>query len=156
MSAHKIASFSIDDSALPPPAPEVEQERNIAIFDLLDANHFRLIAEDAPSGPYAVSLALRERILTFTIDGIDGKQSFTLPFSPFRKAARAYFAVCDSYLAAVRTKTPAEIAQLDAGRKVLHNEGAALVIERLSAHAEIDDNTSRRLFTLISSLYFKG
>lgn len=153
---HRIASFTLDDSALPPPTPEVEQERNIAIFDLLDSNHFRLTAPDAPHGPYAVTLSLRERILTFAVTGESGAHEFTMPFSPFRKAARSYYTVCDSYLAAVRTQSPQEIARLDEGRKALHNDGAALVTARLAEHAEIDDNTSRRLFTLISSLYFKG
>lgn len=153
---HRIASFVLDDSALPPPSPEVEQERNIAIFDLLEANSFRLVEANAPDGPYAMTLALRERILSFEIAAEAGAVNFTLPFSPFRKAARAYFGVCESYLDAVRTRTPDEIARLDEGRKALHNDGAALVAERLAPHAEIDENTSRRLFTLISSLYFKG
>lgn len=150
-----ITTFTLDDSALPPPTPEVEQERNIAIFDLLEANTFRLT--EGPAGPYAVTMALRERLLTFTAKTEDGKTAeFTLPYSPFRKAARSYFTVCESYLAAVRTKTAEDIAQLDEGRKALHNDGAALVTERLSEHVEIDDNTARRLFTLIGSLYFKG
>lgn len=151
-----IATFALDDSALPPPTPEVEQERNIAIFDLLEANTFRLLAPDAPAGPYTLTLALRERLLHFAVKAEAGEMNFTLPFAPFRKAARAYYTVCESYLDAVRTKSPEEIAQLDKGRKALHNDGAALVIERLADHAKIDDNTSRRLFTLISSLYFKG
>jgi len=150
-----IIAFILDDSALPPPTPEVEQERNIAIFDLLDANTFRM--KSGATGPYAVTMALRERLLSFTAKTDAGEtHEFTLPYAPFRKAARAYFTVCESYLAAVRTKSPDEIAQLDEGRKALHNDGAALVTERLSEHVEIDDNTARRLFTLIGSLYFKG
>lgn len=149
-----ITAFTLDDSALPPPTPEVEQERNIAIFDLLDANTFRL--KSGASGPYALTMALNGRILTFTARTDAGERhEFTLPYAPFRKMARSYFTVCESYLMAVRSKTPEEIAQLDEGRKALHNEGAALVAERLSDHVEIDDNTARRLFTLIGSLYIR-
>ncbi len=149
-----INTFTLDDSALPPPTPEIEQERNIAIFDLLDANVFRLVT--GPSGPYALTMALRERLLSFSAKTDAGEvYDFTLPYSPFRKAARSYYTVCESYLAAVRSKSPEEIAKLDEGRKTLHNEGAALVTERLSEHVEIDDNTARRLFTLIGSLYIR-
>jgi len=149
-----IKTFTLDDSALPPPTPEIEQERNIAIFDLLEANTFRM--KSGAPGPYALTMALRERILTFTALTDAGETNeFTLPYSPFRKAARAYFTVCESYLAAVRTKGPEDIAKLDEGRKALHNEGATLVTDRLSEHVEIDDNTARRLFTLIGSLYIR-
>jgi len=149
-----ITAFTLDDSALPPPTPEIEQERNIAIFDLLEANVFKL--NSGTAGPLSLTMALKERLLTFTAQTEAGEtHAFTLPYSPFRKAARAYFTVCESYLAAVRSKTPEEIAKLDEGRKELHNEGAALVIERLSEHVEVDDNTARRLFTLIGSLYIR-
>ena len=149
-----ITAFTLDDSALPPPTPEIEQERNIAIFDLLEANTF-FLKSGAP-GPYALTMGLRERVLTFTARTDDGgTEEFTLPYSPFRKAARAYFTVCESYLAAVRTKGPEDIAKLDEGRKALHDEGAILVTDRLSEYVEIDDNTARRLFTLIGSLYIR-
>ena len=149
-----VTNFTLDDSSLPPPTPEIEQERNIAIFDLLEANTFRL--KSGTPAPLALKMALRERLLSFTAKSETGETTeFTLPYAPFRKAARAYFTVCESYLAAVRNKTPEEIEQLDEGRKALHNEGAALVTERLSEHVEIDDNTARRLFTLIGSLYIR-
>lgn len=149
-----ISAFSLDDSALPPPTPEVEQERNIAIFDLLEANVFRL--KDGPAAPYSLSLALRERLLSFEMRTDAGDSTtFTLPYAPFRKAARAYFSVCESYLEAVRTKTADEIERLDQGRKALHDDGAELVKDRLAGYVEIDENTARRLFTLIGSLYIR-
>ena len=149
-----IITFTLDDSALPPPTPEVEQERNIAIFDLLEENTFRL--KSGATGPFALTMALHARLLTFTAKPETGEATaFTLPYAPFRKAARAYYTVCESYFAAVRSKTPEEIEQLDEGRKTLHNEGATLVTERLSEHVDIDNNTARRLFTLIGSLYIR-
>jgi len=106
-----ISAFTLDDSALPPPTPEIEQERNIAIFDLLEANTFRM--KSGAAGPYSLTMALKERLLTFTAQTEAGETNeFTLPYSPFRKAARAYYTVCESYLAAVRLKTPEEIARL--------------------------------------------
>lgn len=146
-----ISRFTLADGSALPPSPEIEQERNIAIFDLLEANRFRLKA--GPPPPYALTLALQERLLVFSFG--DETEGFTLPFAPFRKAARAYFTVCESYLAAVRTQGPEEIERLDEGRKALHDEGASLVKERLADHAELDETTARRLFTLIGSLYLK-
>ncbi len=149
-----ITGFTLDDSALPPPSPEIEQERNIAIFDLLEANTFRLT--DGPAPPYALTVALRGRLLQFSVQPASGAaHDFALPYAPFRKAARAYLTVCESYFTAVRSQGPDEIARLDEGRKQLHSEGAALVIERLSEQATTDDNTARRLFTLIGSLYLR-
>lgn len=149
-----ITAFTLDDSALPPPTAEVEQERNIAIFDLLEANVFKPVS--GLQGPFALTIALRERLLSFSIQPEAGDtENFTLPYAPFRKAARAYHTVCESYFAAVRTKSAEEIAGLDEGRKTLHNEGAELVTSRLSDHVGLDNNTARRLFTLISSLYIR-
>ncbi len=156
MSTH-IATFRIDDSALPAPTPEGEQERNIAIFDLLDGNHFRLLGEAAPDGPYDVTLAPADRQLVFSVTAPDDSVTeIMLPFSAFRKRARAYFGVCESYFEAVRQSAPEQIRILDEERKALHNEGATILRDRLAEQVEIDENTSRRFFTLVCSLLYRG
>ncbi len=157
MSTDRIAHFSIDDTNLPAASPEAEQERNIAIFDLLDGNRFKLLAEDAAAGPYTVILAPRDRQLVFVITAESGGISeIAIPFSAFRKRARAYFGICESYFEAVRRHSPDEIARLDEHRKAQHNEGADAVRERLADSVEVDDHTARRLFTLVCSLSYRG
>lgn len=157
METDRIATLKIDDSALPPVSPEAEQERNIAIFDLLDGNHFRMLDSGAARGPYAVTLVPRDRQIVFSITAANGEESeLTLPATAFRKRAKAYFGICESYFEAVRTHSPDEITRLDEGRKALHNEGADAVRERLAESVELDDNTSRRFFTLLCSLSYRA
>jgi uncharacterized protein (UPF0262 family) len=157
MSTDRIAHFSIDDTNLPPASPEAEQERNIAIFDLLDGNSFRLVAEGGGAGPHTVILAPRDRHLVFVVTTANGGiTEISLPFSAFRKRARAYFAICESYFEAVRRHSPDEIARLDEHRKTQHNEGADALRERLAESVEVDDHTARRLFTLVCSLSYRG
>ena len=155
--AARIAHFSIDDAALPPASAEAEQERNIAVFDLLDGNSFALTGEGAFPGPYTVVLAPRDRQLVFVVSAeAGGETEIGMPFSAFRKRARAYFGICESYFEAVRRHSPDEIARLDEHRKAQHNEGATALRERLAERVEIDDHTSRRLFTLVCSLSYRG
>ena len=153
---HRIATLVIDDAHLPPPSPAVEQERNIAIFDLLEANDFAPLPDGPPVGPYAVTLALEGRTLVLAVAGEGEARRIGVPYAPFRRAARAYHEVVAAYQDAIRTRGAAEIERLDEGRRQLHGEGAALVAERLSEQARMDDNTARRLFTLIASLTFRG
>jgi len=153
----RIEHLSIDESGLPAQSPEAEQERNIAIFDLLDGNSFRLLEGDAPVGPYTVILAPRDRHLAFLVTAADDSETeVTIPFSAFRKRARSYFAICESYFEAVRRHAPEEITRLDEHRKAQHNEGADALRERLLGRVELDDHTARRLFTLVCSLSYRG
>ena len=153
----RIAHFSIDETGLPAASPEAEQERNIAIFDLLDGNSFRLLPEGAPAGPYTVILAPRDRHLAFLVTATDDSETeIAVPFSAFRKRARSYFAICESYFEAVRRHSPEEITRLDEHRKAQHNEGADALRERLEGRAALDDHTARRLFTLVCSLSYRG
>ena len=153
----RIAHLSIDETGMPAASPEAEQERNIAVFDLLDGNRFRLLPETAPGGPYTVIIAPRDRHLAFLVTAADDSETeIALPFSAFRKRARSYFAICESYFEAVRRHAPEEIARLDEHRKTQHNEGADALRERLAGHAELDDLTARRLFTLVCSLSYRG
>ncbi len=157
MTTDRIAHFSIDDTNMPPASPEAEQERNIAIFDLLDGNSFKLVAEDAAAGPYTVILSPRDRHLVFEVTAANGGiTEIGIPFSTFRKRARAYFAICESYFEAVRRHSPDEIARLDEHRKAQHNEGANALRERLAETVVVDDHTARRLFTLVCSLSYRG
>ena len=153
----RIADIAIDAAAQPAPSPEAEQERNIAIFDLLEGNSFRLLPEGAPGGPYALLLAPRDRHLAILVTAADGSRTeIAIPLSAFRKRARAYFEICESYFEAVRRHTPAEIARLDEHRKAQHDEGAGALRDRLADRAEMDANTTRRLFTLVCSLTLRG
>ena len=135
-------------------SPEQKQERSIAVYDLMENNSFHLIGN---KGPYHLYLSKQTRHLLFEIKSIKEIpiNSFYLALGPFRKLIRDYNQICDSYYDAIRTKPPSQIQAIDVGRKALHDEGANLVIERLRGKIEINDDTARRLFTLISILRSK-
>src|SRR5690606_11345142 len=148
---------AIVDSALPPPAPEMEQERRVAIFDLLEDNSLTLpgrAGQDVPAGPYALLLAVRDRRLVFDLSSDTGEQvaEFHLSMGPFRQVVKDYFQICQSYFDAVKRLPPAQIEAIDMARRGIHNEGARTLQERLEGKAEIDIDTSLRLFTLICAL----
>ena len=159
--ADHLSEIMLDDSTLPPPTPEIEQERRIAIFDLLEENRFTLLPGGngvPPAGPYRLSLAVRDRRLAFDLATGDGTPagSFQLPLTPFSQVIRDYFQICDSYHDAVKRLPPAQIEAIDTARREIHDEGSRIVLERLSGHAETDLATARRLFTLICVLRFGG
>lgn len=153
----RLIRIQIDDRDLPPASAEMEQERRVAVFDLLEDNSFRLPGRDgqaAPDGPYALVLAMRERRLVFDISTQDGAlvAEFHLALGPFRQTVKDYFQICASYFEAVRRLPPAQIEAIDMARRGIHNEGARTLQERLEGKAVIDIDTSRRLFTLICAL----
>lgn len=157
----KLIDISLDDSNLPPPTPEIEQERRVAIFDLLEDNSFTLVAREGravPDGPYALALSIKERRLVFELT--DGKEAeagaFHLSLGPFRQVVKDYFQICESYFDAVKTLPPSQIETIDMARRGIHNEGARVLQERLEGKAEVDVDTARRLFTLICVLHFGG
>ena len=157
----RITHIEIDDRALPPPTPEIEQERKVAIFDLLEDNSFRLPERDGrpvPDGPYRLMLAIRDRRLVFDIRTEDEQQAaeFHLSLGPFRQVVKDYFQICESYFDAVKKLPPSQIEAIDMARRGIHNEGARVVQERLEGKAELDIDTARRLFTLICVLHFGG
>ena len=157
----KLIDISIDDSALPPPTPEIEQERKVAIFDLLEDNSFALPAREGheiPDGPYKLLLAIREHRLVFDISTESDEKvgEFHLSLGPFRQVVKDYFQICESYFDAVKKLPPSQIEAIDMARRGIHNEGARVLQERLEGKAEIDIDTSRRLFTLICVLHFGG
>jgi uncharacterized protein (UPF0262 family) len=157
----RIAHIEIDDSALPPPTPEIEQERKVAIFDLLEDNSFSLPERDGrpvADGPYRLMLAIRDRRLVFDIRTEDEQQAaeFHLSLGPFRQVVKDYFQICESYFDAVKKLPPSQIEAIDMARRGIHNEGARVVQERLEGKADLDIDTARRLFTLICVLHFGG
>lgn len=151
-----ICHIEIDTQGLPAPTPQIEQERKVAIFDLLEENTFTLPKEDAPDGPYRVTLAIREKRLVFDIDTEDGADAaeFHLSLSPFRQTVKDYWQICEAYFDAVKKLPPSQIEAIDMARRGIHNEGARLLQERLEGKAGIDIDTARRLFTLICVLHF--
>ena len=157
----RLISVEIDDTNLPAPNPEIEQERRVAIFDLLEENSFALPPRDdrdVPTGPYALKLAIRERRLVFDLTTDAGQKAaeFHLSLGPFRQVVKDYFQICESYFEAVKKLPPSQIEAIDMGRRGIHNEGARVLQERLEGKAEVDSDTARRLFTLICVLHWGG
>jgi uncharacterized protein (UPF0262 family) len=157
----RISHIELDDSALPPPTPEIEQERKVALFDLLENNSFTPAPRDGhpvPEGPYRLGLSIRERRLVFAIATEDKSEAgeFHLSLGPFRQVVKDYFQICESYFEAVKTLPPSQIETIDMARRGIHNEGARVLQERLEGKAEVDIDTARRLFTLICVLHFGG
>ncbi|MCK5910299.1 MAG: UPF0262 family protein [Caulobacter sp.] len=150
----RIQSIEIDEQSLAAGSRDQEQERQVAIFDLLDGNYFE--PADAVGGPYDVKLSLVENRLAFDIAGPGYARRHLLSLSPFRGVIKDYFLICDSYYAAIRNSTPQQIEALDMGRRGLHNEGSNLLRERLDGKVKTDLDTARRLFTLICALHWRG
>ncbi len=156
---NRISHIEIDDSGLKAPTPEIEQERRVAIFDLLEDNSFALPARGSasvPTGPYHLLLAIRDRRLVFDIDTAEGADAaeFHLSLGPFRQVVKDYFQICESYFDAVKKLPPSQIEAIDMARRGIHNEGARVLQERMEGKADVDIDTARRLFTLICVLHF--
>ena len=154
-----ISKIELDDRNLPPPTPEIDQERKVAIFDLLEGNSFKLpVREDKSTqeGPYHLDLSISDRRLVFDLstEAKTKAAEFHLSLGPFRQVVKDYFQICESYFEAVKTLPTNQIETIDMARRGIHNEGARVLQERLNGKADIDDQTARRLFTLICVLYF--
>ncbi len=157
----RICHIELDDANLPPPTPEIEQERKVAMFDLIEDNSFDLPQRgdrDVPGGPYRLGLSIREKRLVFDIktQSDDPAAEFHLSLSPFRQVVKDYWTICESYFDAVKNMPPSQIETIDMARRGIHNEGARILEERLEGKADIDNDTARRLFTLICVLHFGG
>ena len=152
----KLLKISLDEETVAARNADVEHERQVAIFDLLEDNHFALTSGE--DGPYHLNFSIINRRLCFDIRDTGDKQlaEIMLPLAPFRSVIRDYFTVCDAYYEAIKTASRARIEAIDMGRRSLHDEGAELLRERMARDIEIDDNTSRRLFTLICVLHVRG
>ncbi|GAB1582802.1 UPF0262 family protein [Phyllobacterium phragmitis] len=137
--------------------PDVEHERAVAIFDLIEENSFYPVGDEV-GGPYKLRLSLIESRLIFAITRESGEEVAThiLSLAPFRRVVKDYFMICESYYQAIRSATPSKIEAIDMGRRGLHNEGSQTLKERLSGKIEIDFDTARRLFTLVCVLHWRG
>jgi uncharacterized protein (UPF0262 family) len=155
--ANRIAKITLDERLVVRRSPEVEHERAVAIFDLIEENNFAPAA--GYPGPFNVHLSLRDgRVLVIAIaDENDGPlEEVTLPLTPLRSIIKDYFTVCESYFQAIKTASPSQIESIDMGRRGLHNEGSETLRDRLAAKVAIDHETARRLFTLICVLHIRG
>jgi uncharacterized protein (UPF0262 family) len=153
-STQSLKSILIDEDSLAAASRDQEQERQVAIFDLLDGNYFE--PADGGTGPYDLKLSLIENRLAFDIAGPGYERRHLLSLSPFRGVIKDYFMICDSYYSAIRNASPQQIEALDMGRRGLHNDGSNLLRERLEGKVKTDLDTARRLFTLICALHWRG
>lgn len=155
--SERLIHIDFEEGASAHPSPDVEQERRIAIYDLLEKNHFSPRGS-AGQGPYSLSLKIADNRLIFALktESGDATEDITLSMSPFRSLMKDYATVCESYLEAIKTAPRARIEAIDMGRRGLHDEGSELLRERLKESAEIDFDTARRLFTLIYVLHVRG
>jgi uncharacterized protein (UPF0262 family) len=152
----RIGEIRLDSASIVRWSREVEHERQVAVFDLLERNFFDLV--NGFAGPYRVELALREHNLVFRIDDQGGAQQaeVSLSMRPFRRLIKDYFLVCESYFEAIRTASPSRIEAIDMGRRGLHNEGAEKLADALADKIKVDGETARRLFTLVCVLHIRG
>jgi len=154
MSDHRLISIDLDAVTLPAATAEIEHERRVAIFDLVEKNNFEPVG--AEGGPYRLKLSLLDTKLVFDIEGPEFARAHGLSLTPLKGVIRDYILICDSYYEALRGTSPAQIEAVDMGRRGLHNEGAELLKARLDGKITIDHETARRLFTLVTALYRRG
>ena len=152
----RLVKVTLDEGSIGRSSPDVDHERAVAIYDLLESNMFQPRGHDG--GPYALYLSITGNRLVFDIQLEDGSQvvAHHLSLGPLSRIVKDYFLICDSYYAAIRSASPEQIEAIDMGRRGLHNEGSELLIERLKHKVDMDVDTARRLFTLMCVLHWKG
>ncbi|HRK18479.1 MAG TPA: UPF0262 family protein [Hyphomicrobiaceae bacterium] len=152
----RIVKLTLDPNSIARGNANIEHEREVAIFDILDANMFRIEGRD--DGPYEVELGITEDRLVVTAVPVAGgdKSAIAVALPPLRRVMKDYFLVCENYFQAIRTAPPIRIQQIDQGRRKLHDEGASALVDRLAGKITMDNDTSRRLFTLVCALHWKG
>lgn len=156
--SRSIVKIQLDEKSFLRRRPEVEHEREVALFDLLEENQFVLKGEGASPGPYHLNLKLADDRLIFDLcDTKDAPlREIVMPAKPFRSVIKDYFLICESYFDAIKTSSPSQIEAIDMGRRGLHNEGAQMLKEKLESEVEMDKPTSRRFFTLLCVLHMRG
>ena len=152
----RLIEVTLDEASIGRNNSEVEHEREVAIFDLLERNRFALETHEA--GPYPLRLSLADNRLVFTVGDTEREpiQHVMLSLSPFRRLVKDYFLICESYYQAIKTQPAFKIEAIDMGRRGLHDEGSRLLQERLKGKIAVDIATARRLFTLLCALHWKG
>ena len=145
------------DESIGRSTPDVEHERAVAIFDLIEENSFRPVGDEG-GGPYRLRLSLADARLVMEISRQNGDHVVThiLSLTPFRRVVKDYFLICESYFEAIKSSSPSQIEAIDMGRRGLHNEGSQTLMERLTGKIEVDFDTARRLFTLVCVLHWRG
>ena len=151
----RLVDVELDES-IGRSTPDVEHERAVAIFDLIEENSFHPVGDEG--GPYRLRLSIVDSRLIFSIAREDGTQVVThiLSLTPFRRIVKDYYMICESYYEAIRSATPSQIEAIDMGRRGLHNDGSQTLMDRLSGKIEVDFDTARRLFTLVCVLHWRG
>jgi len=155
---HKLIDLQLDEKTVLRRSADIEHERKVAIFDLLEQNVFSPIGAHAEQGPFGLRLGIEENRLVFDIRDDSGLPlgKIILALSPFRRIIKDYFDICESYFEAIRHASPSKIETIDMARRGVHNEGSDLLLERLKGKIAVDFDTSRRLFTLICVLHIRG
>jgi uncharacterized protein (UPF0262 family) len=155
-SRQRLVKVTLDENSIGRASADVEHERAVAIYDLLEHNSFVPIGHDG--GPYWLHIAVVSNRLVFEVRTADESAVVThhLSLTPLKRIVKDYFMICDSYYAAIRTSTPSQIEAIDMGRRALHNEGSELLMERLKNKIRVDFDTARHLFTLVTVLHWKG
>lgn len=154
LSKNRLGEVIVDDSIVLSTLPQASQDRQMAVYDLLEGNSFSL--NNGLEGPYVLRLSSIDGRLIFDLSSATGKFAIGLSLSPFRRIVKDYFQICDSYNQAVRSSNPQQIETIDMARRALHNEGSTLLQERLAGKAEMDFMTARRLFTLLCALMWRA
>src|ERR1700726_4816683 len=152
----RLVAVTLDEDSIGRSGSDIEHERAVAIYDLIEQNVFAPVGHDG--GPYALHLSITEKRLAFDIRLKDGTPvvAHLLSLTPFRRIVKDYFMICDSYYQAIRTATPDKIEAIDMGRRGIHDEGSRTLQERLKGKGRVDFETARRLFPLITVLHWKG
>jgi uncharacterized protein (UPF0262 family) len=155
-SKQRLVKVTLDEASIGRSNPDVEHEREVAIYDLIEQNSFAPVGHEG--GPYALHLGIDANRLVFDIRNEDGSPvvAHLLSLTPLRRIVKDYYLICDSYYQAIRTATPDKIEAIDMGRRGIHNDGSNILMERLKDKVAIDIDTARRLFTLICVLHWKG
>jgi uncharacterized protein (UPF0262 family) len=152
----RLTAITLDSTSIKRGSSGIEHEREVAIFDILESNFFSLDGRD--EGPYTLKLGIADDRLVLAVGQQASDSAFTvvLSLTPLRRVMKDYFIVCESYYRAIRTAPPSRIQAIDMGRRALHDEGSRVLLERLKGKITVDNDTARRLFTLICALHWKG
>ena len=160
MGDYRIIDVQLDERTILWRSADIEQERRVAIFDLLEGNSFQLVTArgSGHDGPYRITLRVEDGRLAIDVSASDAShiETIVLALSPFRRVIREYFAICESYYQAIRQATASQIETIDMARRGIHNAAAETLIERLAGKIDVDFDTARRLFTLICVLHIRG
>ncbi|WP_428645252.1 UPF0262 family protein [Roseibium sp.] len=152
----KLVDVVLDEASIARSTPEVEHDRAVAIYDLIEENRFQPVGQPAANYVLNISVVEKKLVLRIRTEAEEDVVTHVLSLSPLRKIVKDYDLICQSYYEAIRHATPSQIEAIDMGRRGVHNEGSAVLMERLEGKVEVDMQTARRLFTLVYALHWKG